>query len=234
MTTMLCERFQDLLADDLNAALPQEASDHIGACTNCRSLYADLLVIAGVGREWGAEDAEPPARLWAAIESQLEAEGLIARPAAPPAPASHGWLSGWWNFAARLETAGAYVLLLLLAAGIAGYQFAPGSAVALQDRPATAVESWRPVSRPALDGLGRTLDGNMKFAVASLSPDYGDALTISIEKNLQIVDNLIAVCEKKVRENPYDPLAREYLYGAYQQKADLLSVAWDRSALEAQ
>jgi hypothetical protein len=226
---MLCERFQDLLADDLNAPLPQQASDHIAACTECRSLYADLLVISGVGREWGSEETEPPARLWAAIESQLEAEGLIARPAAPAAPPSQGWLSGWWNFAARLETAGAYVLLLLLAAGIAGYQFTPGSAVAPQDRPATAVQ----FSRPALDGLGRTLDGNMKFAVASLSPDYGDALTVSIENNLQIVDNLIAVCEKKVRENPYDPLAREYLYGAYQQKADLLSVAWDRSALEA-
>jgi len=53
-------------------------------------------------------------------------------------------------------------------------------------------------------------------------------LADSASKNLQIVDNLIAVCEKKVRENPYDPLAREYLYGAYQQKADLLSQLSER------
>jgi hypothetical protein len=229
MTNMVCERFQDLLADDLNAPLPREAADHVNGCTQCRLLYADLLAISGAGREWGADEPEPPARIWAAIENQLQAEGLIAQ-AVPPVPVSQGWLSSWWNFAARLEMAGAYVLLLLLAAGIAGYQFAPATTAELQNRPATAVQ----FSRPALDGIGRTLDGNMKFAVASLSPDYGDSLAVSLRQNLQIVDNLIAVCEKKVRENPYDPLAREYLYGAYQQKADLLSVAMDRSALEAQ
>ena len=229
MTNMLCERFQNLLADDLGAPLPRDAADHVDGCTQCRLLYVDLLAITDAGRQWGAEEPEPPTRIWAAIENQLEAEGLIQRPA-PPVPASQGWLSGWWNFAARLETAGAYVLLLLLAAGIAGYQFAPNTSAELQDHPATSVQ----FSRPALDGLGRTLDGNMKFAVASLSPDYGDSLAVSLRENLQIVDNLIAVCEKKVRENPQDALAREYLYGAYQQKADLLSVALDRSALEAQ
>ena len=38
--------------------------------------------------------------------------------------------------------------------------------------------------------------------------------------------------EKSVREQPSDPLAREYLYGAYQQKAVLLATALDRSTLE--
>jgi hypothetical protein len=37
-----------------------------------------------------------------------------------------------------------------------------------------------------------------------------------------------------VREQPDDPMARDYLYGAYQQKAVLLAAATDRSALEGQ
>ena len=51
------------------------------------------------------------------------------------------------------------------------------------------------------------------------------AVTDSIRRNLQIVDNFIAICEKSVREQPDNELAREYLYGAYQQKAELLATA---------
>lgn len=166
----------------------------------------------------------PPPRLWAAIEVRLHAEGLIAQPSLQPA--SQGWLSGWGNFASRLELAGAYVLAMLIAAGIAGYRTAPVADTF--DRPAATEQ----VSRPALDGLGSTLDGNMQRVVASFSPDYDNSVALSLRRNMQIVDNLIAVCEKTVREHPADPLAREYLYGAYQQKADLLAVATDRSALE--
>jgi hypothetical protein len=49
---------------------------------------------------------------------------------------------------------------------------------------------------------------------------------------LGIVDNLIAVCEKSMREQPDNPVVRQYLYGAYQQKAVLLATAIDRSTLE--
>jgi hypothetical protein len=55
------------------------------------------------------------------------------------------------------------------------------------------------------------------------------AVTNSIRRNLQIVDNFIAICEKSVREQPDNQMAREYLYGAYQQKAELLATAMNRS-----
>jgi hypothetical protein len=54
-------------------------------------------------------------------------------------------------------------------------------------------------------------------------------VTDSIRRNLQIVDNFIAICEKSVREQPDNQMAREYLYGAYQQKAELLATAMNRS-----
>jgi hypothetical protein len=45
---------------------------------------------------------------------------------------------------------------------------------------------------------------------------------------LDIVDNFIADCEQRVKEQPQDDLAREYLSGAYQQKAELLSALMER------
>jgi hypothetical protein len=225
---MHCERLEQMLAEQLEGPLPLEATAHLDSCLPCRRLHEDLQAIAVAAHQWGSEEPAPPPRVWAAIEMRLRAQGLIAQPSLPPA--APGWLSGWWNFAARLELAGAYVLLMLVAAGLAGYRTAPVADTDAFDRPAATVQA----SEPALDTLSTTLDGNMRRAVASLSPDYGDSLALSLQQNLQIVDNFIVVCEKKIRENPRDSLARDYLYGAYQQKADLLAVAMDRSALEAQ
>jgi hypothetical protein len=224
MTNMHCERFEEMLAQQADEPLPLEATAHLDACPQCRLLQEDLQAIAVAAHQWGSDEPAPPPHVWAAIEVRLHAQGLIAQPS--PVPASPRWLPGWWNFASRLELAGAYVLAMLIAAGIAGYRPAPVADTF--DRPVATVQ----VSRPALDGLGPTLDGNMQRVVASFSPNYDNSLARSLRQNLQIVDNLIAVCEKTVREHPRDPLAREYLYGAYQQKADLLAVAMDRSALE--
>jgi hypothetical protein len=220
---MYCQQFEEVLAQQPDGPLPLDAAGHLEACARCRLLRDDLLAIEMAAQEWGGEEPAPPPRVWAAIQVQLETQGLIAR---PNRPASLGWLSGLWTWAPRLELAGAYVLLMLVAAGLAGYQTVPSASGSL-DRPATAVQ----VSRPALDGLGPALDGNMQRVVASFTPD-DNSVALSLQQNLRIVDNIIAVCEKSVREHPGDPLAREYLYGAYQQKADLLAVAMDRSEME--
>jgi hypothetical protein len=220
---MYCEQFEETLAQQPDGPLPLDAAGHLDACARCRLMRDDLLAIEVAAQEWGSEELLPPPRVWAAIQVQLQAEGLIAQPGRP---SSRNWLAGLWNLAPRLELAGAYVLLMLVAAGLAGYQTVPSASGSL-DRPATAVQ----VSRPALDGLGPALDGNMQRVVASFTPD-NDSVALSLQQNLRIVDNIIAVCEKTVREHPGDPLAREYLYGAYQQKADLLAVAMDRTEME--
>ena len=228
---MHCQQFEEMLAQQPEGPLPLEAAGHLETCPQCRLLRDDLQAIGIAAREWGREEPAPPPRLWASIQIQLQAEGLIAAPGPhggglylQPA-ANRGWFAGWWNSAPRLELAGAYLLLLLIAAGLAGYGTnLPADPL---DRPSAATQ----ISEPALDGLGQTLDGNMQRVVASFS-EYDGAVALSLRRNLGIIDNLIAVCEKSVREHPGDPLAREYLYGAYQQKADLLSVAMDRSTLE--
>jgi hypothetical protein len=49
-----------------------------------------------------------------------------------------------------------------------------------------------------------------------------------LHQNLAIVDNYIALCEKSVSEDPQNEVARDYLFEAYQQKADLLTQLTER------
>ena len=50
----------------------------------------------------------------------------------------------------------------------------------------------------------------------------------ALQQNLQQVDDFIADCERHLKDAPQDELAREYLYSAYQQKAELLAAMMDR------
>jgi len=45
----------------------------------------------------------------------------------------------------------------------------------------------------------------------------------ALRQNLRTLNAFIAECELRLKQNPQDELAREYLYTAYQQKADLLA-----------
>jgi hypothetical protein len=60
-------------------------------------------------------------------------------------------------------------------------------------------------------------------------PQRDPQVAEELHHDLGEIDNFIAVCEKSVREQPDNEMAREYLYDAYQQKAQLLAVAMDRS-----
>ena len=59
-------------------------------------------------------------------------------------------------------------------------------------------------------------------------PKSNSVVNASLHQSMAIVDNNIALCEKSVREEPENELAREYLYDAYQQKADLLAEMSER------
>jgi hypothetical protein len=59
--------------------------------------------------------------------------------------------------------------------------------------------------------------------LASTSP-----VDASLRQSLKQLNEFIADCERRVKEEPRDDLAREYLAAAYQQKAELLSAMMDR------
>jgi hypothetical protein len=225
MSPFQCAQFERMLEEQPDGPLSAGAAAHLEDCTDCQSLWSDMEAIRTAGMQWGSEEIEPPEYLWASLRRRLESEGLIREKAA-----QRRWFFAWLGAAPRWAMAGASVSLLLIAAMLASYQVnEPRSAVVLPMR--LSISAARPKAEVA--DIGKTLEGDVKKVFDSL-PEGNPALATSLRENLGIVDNLIAVCEESVREQPDDPVTRDYLYGAYEQKAVLLATATDRSALEGQ
>ncbi len=174
--------------------------------------------------ELGAEGIVPPERVWISLLSQLEAEGIIC----DPHEATKAVSDGWWSAFQRPVLAGSFLALILVAA--TAMTFKQDSS--RRSHPtARSCDSSRTPSRGSLEP-----DSVFKEEVLTVGndsvpglPAEDAAVTASIRRNLGIVDNFIAMCEKSVREQPDNEMAREYLYGAYEQKAELLAAATSRS-----
>src|SRR5689334_14106188 len=226
MSPTQCAQFERMLEEQPDGPLSVAATAHMDGCDDCRVLWSELEAIRTAGMEWGREDVEPPAYLWASLRQQLESEGLLGQRSVQP-----GWLSLWFGAAPRWAMAGAFLFVLVMGSMLAGYRVnQPNAATTAAIIPMRLSTS---AARPKLDAaaLGKTLDGDLKQVFDSL-PEDNPVLASSLREILGIVDNLIAVCEESVREEPNDSMARDYLYGAYAQKAVLLAAATDRSALE--
>jgi hypothetical protein len=245
---MQCAQFEQAIEEQPDGPLPAAASLHLEACSNCRGLWNDLDVIRATSSAWGAEEPVPSQRIWIALRAQLEAEGLIHAPIHDPvhAPRPAGWLAALFGAsggsAPRLSLAGACLALLLVAGALTSMRIDPGLGSFSADRASggvlsivnpTAIPFRAAPNTPVVSetDLNQTLEGDIKRVMAAL-PGRNPSLAISLQQNLGIVDNLIAACEKSMREQPDNPVVRQYLYGAYQQKAVLLSTAIDRTTLE--
>jgi hypothetical protein len=221
---MQCEQFEQMLEQQDEGALPKPALDHLETCAACRALSADFTAIHDVALELATEDIAPPERIWISLRNQLEAEHLIHEPQEVPRSASPS-NPGWWAALQRPAFAGAFLGIVLAAASAVGYlSNAPQTTVQSQLAPQQEISSV-----PSADSV-------FKEEVLTVGNDsipglqrQDTAVADSIRRNLQIVDNFIAICEKSVREQPDNQMAREYLYGAYQQKAELLATATNRS-----
>ena len=223
---MQCEQFEQILEQQETGALPlpRPALDHLETCEDCRTLSADFRAIHDLALELGNEGIAPPDRVWISLRNQLEAEGLIRDLRAVPRDSRQAE-PRWWALLQRPAIAGGFLGLLLVASATVGY---------LSNFGQTAVNSKLTVQQevsavPAAESV-------FKEEVLTVATDsipglhrQDTAVTNSIRRNMQIVDNFIAICEKDVREQPDNQMAREYLYGAYQQKAELLASAMNRS-----
>ena len=205
---MQCQQFLEYGGQWMEGERHTDAAAHLDACPRCRALMADLDAIRDTAGEFENE-VEPPPRLWTSIRSQLEAEGIIR---------SAGWaerLAGFFPLQLRPALAAAYVAVLLVAAALVSYQAGnrAGTPVALL-----------PPAPPAL------AEGAAQNALASLHTQNPEVIR-SYRESLETVDNTILECEKMVRSDPQNNLAREYLTGAYQQKAELLAAITERGTL---
>lgn len=222
---MQCDRFEQILIEQDEGPLPKEAIAHIDDCEACRALTADLTFIHDVALEMGGEGIVPPERVWVSLRNLLEVEHIIRDPQLSPVPPSVRY--GWWAAFQRPALAGSFLALILVAAGLISYRGSQGSSSQSAMLPQFTVEQGTPAILSAV--------GVFKQESLSVGSDLlpglqkrDAAVTASIRRNLEIVDNFIAECEKSVREQPDNEMAREYLYGAYEQKAEVLATAMNR------
>jgi hypothetical protein len=220
---MQCHQFEQILEQQSEGPLPDLAVAHLNECELCTALTADLDSIHNAAVELGVEGIAPPESLWVSLRLQLEQEGLIREPRRESAAIEHGW---WYAFQ-RPALAGAFLSLVLVAAGLAGFT---GNATQMALHPSFEMKRDA-LAVPSADSVfeeEQVAMGNANF------PGFQQkdaAVTASFRRNLNIVDNFITMCEKNVREQPENQMAREYLYGAYEQKAELLATATNRSTM---
>ncbi|MFZ0038198.1 MAG: anti-sigma factor [Candidatus Acidiferrales bacterium] len=210
MPGMQCSDFQDLLGPWMDGERAPETEAHLRTCGACRELLADLEEIRVTGQAFG--EVDPPPRVWTAIRAQLEDENLVG---------ARGWRSwlpsfgaAWWP---RPAVAGATLAVLVAGAFLLG----------IEARNYNNSMRWTQGTEAATQTIQANL-GNFELHEVSALHGPNQAVNASFSKNLQIVDKYIAMCEKSVREEPENELARDYLYGAYQQKADLLAEMSER------
>jgi len=211
MGTMNCNAFLDQLEQWMEGDRSADAQSHLRACPQCRGVVDDLESIHQVAASMDAADPAPPEKIWLALRSQLEQEGLIHGEELTWAEALATWFGGVFSAVPRPALAGAYmVALIAVGITIAGRSYTPinGSQVSTQP-------------------LMAQLNTAEQDAVSSMT-NSDPVVVASLHKNLAIVDSYIALCEKSVQEEPESEVARDYLYGAYQQKAELLAQITER------
>jgi hypothetical protein len=239
---MQCKDVELVLEQERLEPLPEEARAHLTECRDCRNYIADLTSLVDAAKKLPAE-ITPPDRVWISLRAQLEEEGIIRTPAdvVPAEPVSL-WQSVSAFFSNRV-LATAMVGILIAAAAV--FQIRsdrtarvepPAQSAAV--RPVIA-PAKKPVTEPAVatptvtqpsgefDRTARDLNDQEPFATGMILTSTSP-IDASLRDNLKKVDEFIAECERRLKEQPQDELTREYLSAAYQQKAELLSAMIER------
>ncbi len=236
---MSCHELERVLEREPDGPLPEAVAVHVAGCADCQALEADFHLIGAAALELAQEEVAPPDWLWTRIRAELEAEGRIRelgvdrdleleRPVDVERAPVH---AGWWAVFQRPAFAGAVLGVSLIVAGLFSVDSlttTPASAV-LEPAAVPGTELQAAVESQTTGSLDGSLDAS-EASIASL-PQRDPQVAEELHHDLGEIDNFIAVCEKSVREEPDNEMAREYLYDAYQQKAQLLAVAMDRSAV---
>jgi hypothetical protein len=217
---MQCKDVELVVEQEGLAPLPEGAQAHVASCSRCQGFVADLSTIVSTAKEIPAE-LEPPARVWASLRTQLELEGIIKAPAVAAVGERSSWWQGFGDLLRSRVLATAAVGLLIVAAGVLELRQPP------EGLPETDANLAERASQIPFAHTAKVLNDQevdlRNIQLASTSP-----VDDSLRQNLQQVDSFIADCERHLRANPQDELAREYLSNAYQQKAELLSAMMDR------
>jgi hypothetical protein len=224
MATITCREFLAYLEPWMEGERPQDAQAHLRTCRNCSSVVSDLELIHTEARSWSTAEQDAPERVWTSLRAQLEHEGLIREtiPAHEDAATAQapraGWFSSLFPRLPRPVLAGAYLAALVAVA------FALSGPVNRRVNEARWLKGTQTSTSPLSAQLDFAEQNSNSYVARSNNPD----VTASLHQNLALVDKYIALCEKSVNEEPQNEVARDYLYEAYQQKADLLTQMTER------
>jgi hypothetical protein len=208
---MRCNEVEAVLERDGIAPLPEAAKAHLAECDACRGYVADLTSIVAAAHLLPIE-VEPPARVWVSLRAQLVSEGIIKTETLPIRVPGASWLGSFGDLF-RSRVLATTALGMFVVGGIALQMQKPGTPPVADREPFSEVAM-------ALDQQERDLTNVNERNVSDV-----DA---SLRQNLRTLDDFIADCKHRVKEEPQDDLAREYLSSAYGQKAELLSAMMER------
>src|SRR5215475_3699943 len=221
---MQCKEIEAVLENEGLSPLPEAARAHVASCNACRNLVEDFSAILAVAEELPAE-VEPPTRVWVALKNQLEAEGIIKTPAAIGQAVQPSWWESLSGVLRGRALATAAVGLVIIAAAVVQVERATQRATFTADFSPAPISESEPLSDTA-QTLRSEEQSLPMVQQANLSNQ--DRVDASLRQNLKSLNQFIEDCRRRLREDPNDELAREYLSVAYQQKAELLSAMLDR------
>jgi len=202
---MQCRELEVFFEEEGLAPLSAAARQHLSECHACKHFFDDVTGIVALAHQLPAE-LDPPEHLWISIRNELVREGTIRGFSGDRVP--------WWQSFAELfrnrslATAGVAMVMIVVA-------FLLGSQPRNQVRQVQPGQEDPDASTVAALSQQEHDLANMQLA----STGENSAVDDSLRQNLQQVNEFIADCERRVREEPSDELAREYLTNAYQQKA---------------
>lgn len=246
---MHCKELESVLEAEGLGQLSKDARLHLATCGSCQGLLADFNSITEAAKSLPAE-VNPPDRIWISLRAQLEAEGLIKEPVEiSEKPSWWESFAGAWKLRAYAAVTAA-ALVVAAAVYVKRVPLNGGSDTAKKQTPVessrtsqTQVTAVPPVTAPPANNAPTKGSVPPKTKELAPSPSESASFTLNqaeldvpnmqlagnsqvdtaLRQNLRTLNAFIAECELRLKQNPQDELAREYLYTAYQQKSDLLA-----------
>ncbi len=216
------------LSEYLDGSLPRDerraVSDHLGACTECAQVAAELEDVRGLAREMGP--VAPPRDLWPDIRGRLNEAEVV------PLPVEPARAFGRRTFRLSLGQLAAAGVALALATGAAGWALRPMTAPAGPGVAATSAVPSTMASNVSAEeeGHGEDLSAQVEEleGVLDAGRDRLDPNTLRIlEKNLAVIERAIAESRAALEVDPGNAYVQGHLRSAMERKRDYLKQAAD-------
>lgn len=214
---MRCDDCQALISDYIDGELElgeqTQVEHHLSACTPCRVMRDDLLLIINSSRRLPEET--PSNSIWLDICSEIE----MTR---PNSGLRNLWarVSGWEFRLSGPQLAIASISIVVATAAIIGLSQWRDAIVAPSTFGNQATTVKASGSNDVEDIEQRI--GQLQAQVEERREEWQPQVRSSFDRNMLYIDQSLAECRQRLRANPYDDLSQELMLNAYREKVRLL------------